>query len=1027
MRRSWPSVLAAFVVGVACVACAATNDPPAEVDAGHHPNEGRPVGSPCTADLDCDSPTSPECLSEIKPLAALAGVPAELAALGLTFPSGYCSSTLNCSSDADCGAKGQCYLPFRDVTPETLRELETPLGVSMGTLDFLPAYGLCLRGCAAASECEVGQLCQAPMTNFISLVPGSINDKTYCVPDPACPPEGCTAGPCSPNPCQNAGTCAVNGSSYTCTCTDGFEGTNCETQTTVPDRVIGQSCTSDAQCMIRGTPRCLKEIHPLQAVLPATEFLATVGLDFAHGYCSNEPNCASNIECGPHGRCMAPFRNVTDQTFRDLEGTFDPPLAAGTLDFLGGYGVCLRSCTDSFECFPDQACQLVMDDFISQVPGSVNTQAFCVPQDDCKFCNSHAHCEVDEQEHGTCVCNPGFTGNGLTCASTGNGACASDPCANGGTCADGADNTYTCTCAGGYSGTNCQIAAACTPNPCHNAGTCAPLSADTFECSCPAGYSGPTCDTVTMCPNLSAPANGNLSVSTYLPGGSAQYECDTGFVLNGNATRTCGGNGQWSGSTPTCVAVTNPCSSAPCQHGGVCTPGSGSSFTCSCTGTGYSGTTCNTPVDCGSLGTIANGSIATSPPGSTTFGTTATYACNANFTLNGNASRTCQASGAWSGAAPTCVANTSNPCMPNPCLNSGTCTAGAGSSYTCACVNGFTGNNCQTPFDCGSLSAPANGTVTAATTTFGSTATYACNANFTLNGSATRTCASSGWSGNAPTCVASSCGMFTDVIYRVTATFAIKGTTFGIGNQTFTGLTNNATTPPFASSTNTTPFTGSESSGTFTRGFVRLRFTNNASGTPIAGTVRLVEWYVPLEFTQTAGATLYANNDHSVGILANPGSLSNCGGGDATCTSHTPTVSRTCAANASGTLNGTTLSWGACSPAATGANSWSYASSARSATGAGCASHYVQYGNNTTSSGLVPASGKGDAYQVYGQQLTNIVFSGTNYLTATWTMGEMQIPNGTGQSNTWLSITSATPIGTDCGTTAGTDLVCNVQ
>src|SRR4030095_3324798 len=121
-------------------------------------------------------------------------------------------------------------------------------------------------------------------------------------------------------------------------------------------------------------------------------------------------------------------------------------------------------------------------------------------------------------------------------------------------------------------------------------------------------------------------------------------------------------------------------------------------------------------------------------------------------------------------------------------------------------------------------------------------------------------------------------------------------------------------------------------------------------------------------------------------------------------------------ANASGSLSGTTLNWGACSPTATGANSWSYASSARSASGAGCAPGYVQYGNNTTSSGLVPASGKGDLYQVYNQQLARITFSGTNYLTATWTMAEIQIPNGTGQSNTWLQITSATPVGTDCGT-----------
>ena len=46
--------------------------------------------------------------------------------------------------------------------------------------------------------------------------------------------------------------------------------------------------------------------------------------------------------------------------------------------------------------------------------------------------------------------------------------------------------------------------------------------------------------------------------------------------------------------------------------------------------------------------------------------------------------------------------------------------------------------------------------------------------------------------------------------------------------------------------------------------------------------------------------------------------------------------------------------------------------------GPGCATGYVQYGNNTASSRLVPASGKGDLYQTYNQQLATITFSGMN-------------------------------------------------
>ena len=35
-------------------------------------------------------------------------------------------------------------------------------------------------------------------------------------------------------------------------------------------------------------------------------------------------------------------------------------------------------------------------------------------------------------------------------------------------------------------------------------------------------------------------------------------------------------------------------------------------------------------------------------------GATVNYTCNTGYTLNGNNTRTCQASGAWSGSDPTC-------------------------------------------------------------------------------------------------------------------------------------------------------------------------------------------------------------------------------------------------------------------------------------------------------------------------------------------------------------------------------------
>lgn len=35
-----------------------------------------------------------------------------------------------------------------------------------------------------------------------------------------------------------------------------------------------------------------------------------------------------------------------------------------------------------------------------------------------------------------------------------------------------------------------------------------------------------------------------------------------------------------------------------------------------------------------------------------------------------------------------------SPCFPNPCKNRGECTVN-GTAYSCSCLNGFSGNNCE--------------------------------------------------------------------------------------------------------------------------------------------------------------------------------------------------------------------------------------------------------------------------------------------------------------------------------------------
>ena len=60
----------------------------------------------------------------------------------------------------------------------------------------------------------------------------------------------------------------------------------------------------------------------------------------------------------------------------------------------------------------------------------------------------------------------------------------------------------------------------------------------------------------------------------------------------------------------------------------------------------------STAVDCGTLPNPANGRVDNTA--GTTFGQTATYSCNTGYNLVGNSTCLCQATGVWSGSAPTC-------------------------------------------------------------------------------------------------------------------------------------------------------------------------------------------------------------------------------------------------------------------------------------------------------------------------------------------------------------------------------------
>src|SRR5690349_12530735 len=70
--------------------------------------------------------------------------------------------------------------------------------------------------------------------------------------------------------------------------------------------------------------------------------------------------------------------------------------------------------------------------------------------------------------------------------------CSISPCKNGATCSQ-TQNAYSCTCAAGYTGTNCTVNIDdCWNSPCRNGGTCQDGIA-TYSCVCAVGYTGTNC------------------------------------------------------------------------------------------------------------------------------------------------------------------------------------------------------------------------------------------------------------------------------------------------------------------------------------------------------------------------------------------------------------------------------------------------------------------------------------------------------------------------------------------------------
>jgi hypothetical protein len=206
-------------------------------------------------------------------------------------------------------------------------------------------------------------------------------------------------------------------------------------------------------------------------------------------------------------------------------------------------GSCVSACSQT-RCDPNATCSLSAGTPVCTcgsayvtVPGDAGSPS-CVLDVACSElgCDTNATCETGANQLRRCVCKPGYTGNGSSCAPV---SCPALSKPSNGTISR-TQGTYGQTaiyaCDVGY-----DLSAALT-RTCEVTGKWSGPSAD------------PTC-APRSCASLANPAHGVVQIQggAAVYGAMATYSCDVDFTRSGNETRTCQANGTWTGTQPSCL------------------------------------------------------------------------------------------------------------------------------------------------------------------------------------------------------------------------------------------------------------------------------------------------------------------------------------------------------------------------------------------------------------------------------------------------------------------------------------------
>ncbi|KAG7207465.1 hypothetical protein KM043_009100 [Ampulex compressa] len=313
-------------------------------------------------------------------------------------------------------------------------------------------------------------------------------------------------------PCRNGGTCFNTGQgSYTCSCSPGFTGIDC--QTPLLD-CHSKPCLNGGSCTMDGSSygnASLSTDSSSRQQHRAAAYRCTCPPGWRGKHCEISSRSCRDSPCHHGATCEDDSlrgyvcRCPPGYTGNDCESQLDecspnPCSNGGTCtDFVNGYRC---SCPAGFA---GERCEINVDDCQGDP------------------CLNGGTC-VDLVNHFRCQCVPGYVGR--LCQDKVD-YCLAKPCANGGRCISGT-NDYRCVCRPGFTGKDCSVDVdECRSAPCRNGGTCR-NRVNGFQCDCPEGWHGESCaEKVGVPPVPASPTNSvpavPLSGASYWSGNLSKH------------------------------------------------------------------------------------------------------------------------------------------------------------------------------------------------------------------------------------------------------------------------------------------------------------------------------------------------------------------------------------------------------------------------------------------------------------------------------------------------------------------------